>query len=105
MLQRWIDFIPKLEEIGIPVAFQHFKEEQILPYAAWLDGGTNNTVADNQVYYVGGSISLELYFKKMDTQLIKKVENLLTVNLFIWERMPAIFLDQEKMYITVFTIR
>lgn len=104
MIERFIDTIPKIEALGIPVAYDKFQEEQKLPYAAYMDNGTNNFLANDAVYFVGNSVTFELYLEKFDYELIKSVEDVFTLSLFLWSRSPLQYLETEKMFVTIFTI-
>lgn len=104
MIERFIETIPQIEELGIPVAYDKFQKEQKLPYAAYMDNGTENFTADDSVYYVGNSVTFELYLEKFDHELIRSVENIFSLAMFLWKRMPLTYLETEKMYVTVFEI-
>ncbi len=104
MIERFIEIIPQIEALGIPVAYDKFQEEQKLPYAAYMDNGTDNFIADNSVYFVGNSITFELYLEKFDYELIKSVENIFTLSLFLWSRSSLQYIETEKMFVTIFTV-
>ena len=55
-----------LETSQMPVAFNHFKTAQKLPYIVYIIADNNQLAADNVVYHSDPFIQVELYTERKD---------------------------------------
>lgn len=90
-----------LETTQLPVAFDHFKTEQKLPYLVYIVTGNNNFSADNKMYHTDAVIQLELYtlFKSVDTE--STVETVLNGVPFFYTKTEG-YLSDEQMYMVTY---
>lgn len=90
-----------LETTQMPVAFDHFKTEQKLPYLVYIVTENNNFSADNKMYHTNAVIQLELYtlFKSEDTE--STVEAVLAGVPFFYTKAEG-YLQDEQMYMVTY---
>lgn len=97
-----------LEEVDIPVAYDHFdrKDPQMPPFLCYIETGSNETVADGVTYAVFPEVRVELYAARRDLELEKRVEDALTGAQLAWHR-ETDYLGGENMQMTTydFTLR
>lgn len=90
----------KLCTLGIPVAYLQFSKPQKLPFIAYYEEHTVIEGADNYNLFRRTTIRIEFYSEKKNPELERKIENLFrTVEI---EKYKDIYLDDEKMFMTVF---
>lgn len=90
----------KLCTLGIPVAYLQFSKPQKLPFIAYYEEHTVIEGADNYNLFRRTTIRIEFYSEKKDPDFERKIENLFwTVEI---EKYKDIYLDDEKMFMTVF---
>ena len=87
-----------LSGLGMPVAYDHFREEIKLPCLTVQETSTGIMLADNSVYHSasGWTISLYTETKRPDTE--KAIENRLDEYDCIWQKSGTIWLSDEQMY-------
>ena len=91
-----LDEIKKaLDKTGYPVAYYAFKKHQEPPFICYLETGTNNFFADNEVYQKITQMQVELYTAYKDPIAEAKVENALS--LFCWQKTET-FIETENVY-------
>lgn len=90
-----------LDTTKIPVAFDHFKTEQKLPYMAYIVTNNENFAADGRVYHTAPVIQLELYtaFKSETTE--STVETVLDSVPFFYTKNEG-YLSDENMYMVTY---
>lgn len=93
-----------LSTLSIPIAYNHFNKETKLPYLLYLEDSSNNTFADNKVYYENCSFNLELYTEIKDTTLENQLKTILTNNEIPYEKTYEDYLSDERMYEITYTI-
>lgn len=93
-----------LEQVGVPVAYNHFKSPQELPFICYLETGTNNLNGDNKVFHKILTVDIELYTEDKDEALEMKIETVLDEQALPWEHGGAIFIEDENMYQTVYSV-
>lgn len=103
IIETWQEILPELEAL-LPVAYDHFLEPQSLPYALYLDAGSNNFVADDEVYYKDSYFDLELYTRDKDPLLESQIESIFNVQGIIWTRLATVYIQSEKMYQTTYQL-
>ncbi len=67
-----------LSSLNIPIAYNHFNKETKLPYLLYLEDSSNNTFADNKVFYENCNYTLELYTEKKNITLENQLKTILT---------------------------
>ena len=93
-----------LEQANIPVAYNHFKDAQELPFICYLETDSDNLIADNKVYHKVITVDIELYTEDKDEQLEQILENILNDNELPYNNGGSFFIDEENMYQTIYTI-
>lgn len=88
-----------VEEIGLPCAYDHYAEGESPPppFVLFLLPGTNNFMADNEVYEQVTEISIELYTDLKMPPLERRVERILNTHEIPWDK-SEVWIEEEKMY-------
>ena len=73
-----------------------------LPFICYMDVGTDNFVADNEVYSVIYEIDVELYTRYKDPESEAAVEQCLKDHGIVWNKSDE-YIDSENMYEVVYT--
>ena len=86
-------------EVGLPRAYDHFEEGEspAPPFVVFLLPGTNNFMADGEVYEQVTEISIELYTDLKMPPLEAKVERVLANHNIPWDK-TEVWIDDEKLY-------
>lgn len=92
-----------VEKLEIDSAYEFFSKKTNPPYAVYYIDDYRNFSADGIVYFTTPIINIGLYTKKKDLSLEIKLEQLLTEEGFYFSKETE-FLDEEKIYITTYTI-
>ena len=69
-----------LEQLGYPVAYDHFNTETSTPFIVFRRYTSNNFFADGKVYKKINHFYVELYTNKKDIELENALENLFDEN-------------------------
>ena len=93
-----------LEKTNLPVAYNHFKTAQNLPFIAYIDTGTDNFIADNKVYHRVIRVNVELYTHVKDSKTEQLLEDLLNNNEVPYNYTGTYFIESEDMYQTIYQI-
>lgn len=89
-----------LNTASLPVAFDHFKEPQRLPYIVYIVAGNDTEAADNVAWSVEQRVQVELYSDNKDQALEETVENILSG--FYFEKDEG-YLTDDEMYMVTYT--
>lgn len=95
----------KLNTLGYPVTYSHFKTAQTPPFIIYLDGNSDNFSADNTTYHEVENVDIELYTTKKDLIAEKKIKDLLKENDMPFETSPMNWIESEKVFQKVFFIQ
>ena len=93
-----------LNTLGVPVAYMLFREPKPLPFIIYRGAGTFNLEADNVVFYSRKKYAIELYYECKNAELEEALETLLTENGFRWTKEEDVYIESERMYMTVYNI-
>ena len=96
--------IKMLKEYSVPCEFGHFSEPIIPPFMVYIMPATNNFNADNVVYFDINEIQVELYTRQNTLTEEKKLESYMTENKIIWDKVSQNWLDDEKIFMTVYEV-
>lgn len=98
------EFVNLFDGTQVPIAFDHFKTPQKLPYMVYTIISNNNMPADDKVYYTTPQIQLELYSVSKNMALETTVENVLDG--FFYEKDEGYLFDEQMYMVTYqFTLR
>lgn len=98
------EFVNLFDGTQVPIAFDHFKTAQKLPYMVYTIISNNNMPADDKVYYTTPQIQLELYSVSKNPTLETTVENVLDG--FFYEKDEGYLFDEQMYMVTYqFTLR
>ena len=88
-----------VQAIGLPFAYDHFAEGESPepPFVLFLLPGTNNFMADGDVYEQVTEVSIELYTDRKDPSLEERVEDVLRTYEIPWDK-TEVWIEDEKMY-------
>ena len=84
-----------LDTVGIPVAYDHFKEQIDPPFLAYLLPESRNVIADDCIYQRKVLVRVELYTDKKDLELERKVEAALAD--MVWTKAEE-YIESEDMF-------
>lgn len=90
----------KLQQLGIPVAYQRFNEPQNLPFAVYFEAGGTVEGADGYNLFRRTDIKIELYTERKDIRLERRLEELFREQPL--EKEADIFLKEENMHMTAY---
>ncbi len=93
-----------LEQLNIPVAYDHFNTPTTPPFVVFRRYSQNNYGADNQVYAIINNYYIELYTEYKDVVLEASLEALLTNADIFFNVESEEYINDEKMYQVVYTI-
>lgn len=93
-----------LEQLNIPVAYDHFNTATTPPFIAFRRYNTNNFGADNVVYKKINNYYIELYTEYKDVDLEEELEDLLTSEGIFFNVESETYIEDEKMYEIIYTI-
>lgn len=93
-----------LDNYEVQSEFNHFSDSVIPPYITFYPTGTDNFAADNKVYEVVEGFKIELYSRESVSTEENKLGKYLTLNGLMWDKEQTIWIDEEKLYMTVFNI-
>ena len=88
-----------VEEIGLPNAYDHYAEGEspAPPFVLFLMPGTDNFMADGEVYEQVTEVSIELYTDLKMPPLEVKVERVLAAHDIPWDK-TEVWIEDEKLY-------
>lgn len=88
-----------VDEMGLPSAYDHYAEGESPdpPFILFLLPGTNNFMADGEVYEQVTEISVELYTNLKMPPLEKQVESVLRAHDIPWDK-TEVWIEEEKLY-------
>ena len=88
-----------VEEIGLPNAYDHYAEGESPdpPFVLFLMPGTDNFMADGEVYEQVTEVSIELYTDLKMPPLEAKVERVLAAHDIPWDK-TEVWIEDEKLY-------
>lgn len=93
------EFVTLFDNCGIPIAFDHFRTEQSLPYLVYIIYANDQFAADNITFHSAPELQLELYTEQKDTSKEAVVENIISGFYFTKEEG---YLESELMYMVAY---
>lgn len=93
-----------LQQLNIPVAYDHFNTPTAPPFIAYRRYSQSNFGADNKVYEKINNYYIELYTEFKDVELEEQLEELLNNNDIFFNVESETYIDGEKMYEIVYSI-
>lgn len=93
-----------LEQLEIPVAYDHFNTPTTPPFVVFRRYSQNNFGADNIVYEKINNYYIELYTEYKDAELETSLEALLTNADIFFNVESEEYINDEKMYQIVYSI-
>lgn len=93
-----------LDNMKIPVAYDHFNTATNPPFIAYRRYSTSNFGADNKVYKKLNNYYVELYTEYKDVSLEEQLEELLTNADIFFEIESEDYIDTEQMYQVIYSI-
>lgn len=98
------DINTMLEELNIPVAYNHFKKSTTPPYVVYYVDSSTNTMADNKVYAENVTINIELYTTTKDLALEQKLKDILNQNDIPYEQISETYIESDNVYEILYEI-
>lgn len=93
-----------LEQLDIPVAYDHFNIATNPPFIAFRRYSQSNFGADNKVYEKINNYYVELYTEYKDVALEENLEALLNENDIYFNVESEAYIDEEKMYEIIYQV-
>ena len=93
------EFVELFEDCGMPIAFDHFKTPQALPYLVYIVAGNEEMAADNKTFHYDPVLQLELYTEQKDMDKEATVESIIRDFFYTKEED---YLDDEQMYMVAY---
>ena len=93
------EFVGLFEECGMPIAFDHFKTPQALPYMIYIVTDNEEMAADNKTFHYDPVLQLELYTEQKDMDKEATVEGIISD--FFYTKEEG-YLDDEQMYMVAY---
>jgi len=93
-----------LEQLGIPVAYNHFNTATNPPFVVYRRDSTSNFGADNKVYKKINNYYVELYTEFKNPALEEQLESIFYENNIFYEVESETYIDTEQMYEVVYSI-
>ena len=92
-----------LKTLGLPVSYHHFEGKVHPPFLVYFRASDDNIASDFSVHGKFRTYTIELYMKKKDLVIEKRIEMLLGNLDSDYETMEN-YIDEEKMYQVVYKI-
>lgn len=93
-----------LEQMDIPVAYDHFNTSTNPPFIAYRRDSTSNFGADNVVYKKMNNYYVELYTEFKSPALEEQLESLFNINNIFYNVESEDYIDTEQMYQVIYRI-
>lgn len=93
------EFVALFENVGMPIAFDHFKTPQALPYLVYIIYANEQMAADNKTFHSAPMLQLELYTEQKDMTKEATVEAI--IDDFFYTKEEE-YLDDEQMYMVAY---
>ena len=93
----------KLNGLGYPIAYSHFKEPQKLPFICYLVVEGETITADDTIYEEILNVDIELYSDK-DFEAENKIKNMLKENELPYSY-DEIYIKDEEVFKSTFSIQ
>lgn len=93
-----------LDQLNIPVAYDHFNTPISPPFVAFRRYSQDNYGADNVVFKKINRYYIELYTEYKDVVLENALEDILTDNDIFYNVESETYIDTEQMYEVVYSI-
>ena len=93
-----------LEQLNIPVAYDHFNTATNPPFIAFRRYSQSNFGADNVVYKKINNYYVELYTEFKDADIEEQLEQVLTDAGIFYNVESEAYIDTEKMYEVIYNI-
>lgn len=93
------EIVAMIAEMGLPMAYDHFAEGESPdpPFIVFLLPGTNNFMADGEVYEEVTELAIELYTDEKNPSLERRVEKVLAKYDIPWDK-TEVWIPEERMY-------
>ena len=98
------DITAMLEEVGLPLAYDHFQEGEAPapPFLIFLFPRSDNLSADGNVYQKIDELNVELYTDLKQPDVERKVEAVLDEHDIFYNK-TEVWIPEEKLYEVVYT--
>lgn len=93
----------RLNALGYPVAYSHFKSAQAPPFICYLVVDSDTFSADNTVLSESTYVDIELYVTNKDLTVEKKIKDMLKENELPWSY-DEIFIKDEGVFKCTYSI-
>jgi hypothetical protein len=93
-----------LEQLNIPVAYNHFNTETEPPCVTFRRDSTSNFGADNKVYKKINNYVVQLYTDLKNPTLETQLENLFDANNIFYDVTSEDYIDTENMYEVIYEV-
>lgn len=92
-----------LESYPVKSKYNHFSAPVSPPFITWLITGSDNIAADDCVYTKIYEYQIELYTRENTQEEEDKFEDYLTKNGILWDKVSTVWIDEEKVNMSVYS--
>lgn len=96
--------IEVLDQLGIPVAYNHFNEPTSLPFITVTETEPDYIFADDINFYEKEFYEVEYYFRHKDPEKEKEIEQLFKDNHIIYVNYGDIWISDERIYQKIYEV-
>lgn len=93
-----------LEELNIPIAYDHFNTATNPPCVTFRRDSTRNFGADNKVYKKINNYVVQLYTEYKDPALEEQLEDIFDANDVFYDIASEDYIEDEKMYEMIYEV-
>lgn len=93
-----------LEQLNIPLAYDHFNTETNPPCVTFRRDSTRNFGADNKVYKKINNYVVQLYTEYKNPTIEEQLEELFDDNDVFYNVVSEDYIDDEKMYEIIYEV-
>lgn len=98
------NFKALLEQLNIPVAYDHFNTDTEPPCLTFRRDSTSNFGADNKVYKKIDNYIVQLYTDYKEPALEEQLEDLFDANDIFYDVVSEDYIDTENMYEVIYEV-
>lgn len=91
-------------DLGLPVAYSHFKEAVIPPYLVYIGNGQEQLDGDNTLYWRRNTYQVEYYFAVKDEDLETSIENALLADGWKFSKSSDSFEPSQGLFVIFYDV-
>lgn len=100
-------FYEKLQTIGLPCAYSHFRGPEVPaapPYLVYLGAGQDVMEADNTHYWRENRYQVEYYFTEKNEATETAIEDALLGAGYLYDKSEDVYIEDEGVFVIYYTV-